>query len=261
MRRKINRTGEINYNNFGSKMIITKYTTNKDIDVYFPEYDWTIKNTRYTVFKKCQIKCPYEPRLYGVGYLGEGNYKVHNENGKRTKCYNTWNDMLKRCYSKKYHKKYPTYKECTVCDEWLNYQNFAKWYDDNYYEIENERMHLDKDILHKGNKIYSPKNCIFVPEKINTLFVKSNKIRGKYPIGVAYCNQSNKFQAHCKFYDFKEGKKKQVNLGRYNTTYEAFESYKRFKEKHIKVIAEHYKGKIPDELYQSMCSYKVEITD
>ena len=78
---KINRTGEEGYNNFGSKMIIKEYRGNKDIDIYFPEYDWVFKHTRYNNFKKGNIKCPYERRYYGVGYLGEGKYKV-SEYGK-----------------------------------------------------------------------------------------------------------------------------------------------------------------------------------
>lgn len=80
--------------------------------------------------------------------------------------------MLERCYSARYQERKPTYKGCSVCDEWLNYQNFAKWYDDNYYEIKGEIMCLDKDILVKGNKIYSPENCVFVPNYINVLFAR-----------------------------------------------------------------------------------------
>ena len=66
--------------------------------------------------------------------------------------------------------------DCSVYEGWHNFQNFAKWYEDNYYEIEEEQMHLDKDILVKGNKVYSPDTCVFVPETINGLFVKSNAI-------------------------------------------------------------------------------------
>ena len=68
-------------------MIIKEYRNNKDIDVYFPEYDWTFKHARYDHFKNRNIKCPYEPRTYGHGYLGEGKYKVR-ENGKITDEYN-----------------------------------------------------------------------------------------------------------------------------------------------------------------------------
>ena len=36
MKKKINKLGEININNFGSKMIITRCNGAIDIDVYFP---------------------------------------------------------------------------------------------------------------------------------------------------------------------------------------------------------------------------------
>ena len=82
-RKSIDRTGEKSINNFGSEMIITEYRKYSDIDVYFPEYNWTYKGTRYSDFKNGNIKCPYERRYYGVGYLGEGKYKA-KENGKDT---------------------------------------------------------------------------------------------------------------------------------------------------------------------------------
>ena len=85
--KKIDRIGEERINNFGSKMIIRGYRNNRDIDVYFPEYNWTFKHAEYKTFKRGNIKCPYEPRLYGKGYLGEGKYKA-KENGKLTDEYN-----------------------------------------------------------------------------------------------------------------------------------------------------------------------------
>ena len=136
--RKIDRIGEINYNNFGSKMVIIEYRMRGDIDVYFPEYDWTAENVQYSNFKNGLIKCPYEKRYYNIGYLGEGKYKV-KENGKNTKCYITWHSMLQRCYDTKYHNEKPTYEDCKVYDEWLCFQNFAKWYYNNYYEKKGKR--------------------------------------------------------------------------------------------------------------------------
>ena len=103
-RKTIDRTGEENYNNFGSKMVISEYRSHDDIEVYFPEYDWTARSVKYGNFKLGNLKCPYERRTFGVGYLGEGKYKT-SKNGKDTKCYKTWNHMLERCYSEKYKKK------------------------------------------------------------------------------------------------------------------------------------------------------------
>jgi hypothetical protein len=257
---RINRIGEENVSNFSSKMIITRYKTNKDIDVYFSEYNWTAKNKQYNDFKNGKIKCPYEPRVYGHGYLGEGKYKM-SENGKNTKCYEVWCKMLQRCYDEKLHEKYSTYTNCDVCKEWLCFQNFAEWYYKNYYEVGNEKMCLDKDILHKGNKIYSPENCIFVPEKINKLFPKRDNLRGKYPIGVCYNKQYGKFKAQCSVYDYEENKSKIKHLGYYETPQKAFEVYKEFKEQNIKEVADYYKNQIPDKLYNAMYNYKVDIDD
>ena len=89
MSKKIDRTSEEGYNNFGSKMIILEYRNQRDIDIYFPKYDWNFKHAHYNNFKRGNVKCPYEPRYYGVGYIGEGKYTV-KENGKRTDKFDIW---------------------------------------------------------------------------------------------------------------------------------------------------------------------------
>ena len=43
---KIDRIGEERVNSFGSKMVITDYRNRRDIDVYFPEYNWTAKHVQ-----------------------------------------------------------------------------------------------------------------------------------------------------------------------------------------------------------------------
>ena len=258
MSKKTDRIGEKGINKFGSKMIITKYIDNKHIDVYFPEYNWIFKHTRYDHFKDGKIKCPYEPRVYGVGYLGEGKYKVR-ENGKITDEYNIWYNMLQRCYDPKSQERYPTYKGCEVEGYLLNFQNMGKWINENYYEIPGERMHLDKDILCKGNKIYSRETCIFVPERINTLFVKCDSTRGKNPIGVSLRPSGNYGVWCCNGYG------KNIPLGTYLTKEEAFNVYKKYKEKIIKEVIDSYEGKIPEPFYsrlkKAMYNYKVEIDD
>lgn len=251
---KIDRTGEERYNKFGSKMIITKYNNAHDMDVYFPEYKYTINHVQYSNFKNGYTKCPYEKRTFGIGYLGEGIYKPR-ENGKITKCYNTWVNMLQRCYDDNFKKREPTYKGCEVCEEWLNFQTFAEWYNDNYYEIPGEVMSLDKDILVKGNKIYSSETCVFVSNEINTLFVKCNNSRGTLPIGVYYHKKNGKYISQCNFGDG------QKNLGSFDNPQEAFQIYKEYKEKYIKEVANEYKDLIPIKLYNALINYQVEIND
>ena len=255
---KINRTGEERLNTFGSKMIIKEYREYSDIDVYFPEYNWTFKHAIYQTFKKGTIKCPYEPRYYGMGYLGEGKYKV-SENRKIKKEFDIWHHMLQRCYDPKYQEKHPTYKGCRVEDYLLNFQRICEWIENNYYEVPGEMMCLDKDILCKGNKIYSRETCIFVPERINLLFVKSDKARGKSPIG-ARLRKSGNYQVYC---NDKNGKN--ICLGTYSSKEEAFQVYKSYKEKVIKEVIDSYEGIIPEPYYSklkvAMYNYKVEIDD
>ena len=259
MRRKvINRVGEERINNFGSKMIIKEYRKYKDIDVYFPEYNWIAKHAIYQHFKNGNIKCPYERSIYGVGYLGEGEYKV-KENGKNKKEYKIYQNMLQRCYDPKYQERYPTYKGCTVEDYLLNFQHMCEWLEINYYEVPGERMHLDKDILCKGNKVYSRETCIFIPQRINTLFTKSDKSRGNNPIGV-HPTLSGNYQACC---NNEYGK--YIYLGTYSTEEEAFQAYKVYKEKVIKEVIDSYEGIIPEPFYSrlktAMYNYEVEIDD
>ena len=256
--RKIDRTGEERINNFGSKMIIKEYRKYSDIDVYFPEYDWTFEHAAYNNLKKGTVKCPYEPRYYNIGYLGEGKYKVR-ENGKNKKEFEVWYRMLERCYDPKYQEKHTTYKGCKVEDYLLNFQHMAEWINKNYYEIPDERMHLDKDILCKGNKIYSRDKCIFVPEGINKLFTKCDNARGENPIGVSLTSSGN-YQVHCN-----NRYNKKIYLGTYNTKEEAFQVYKQYKEKVIKEVIDSYEGKIPEPFYSklktAMYNYEVEIDD
>ena len=85
----------------------------KDIDVLFVEYNWVSKHKRYSHFKDGSITCPYYPTVYNVGFTGEGKYKPMID----YKAYKTWCSMIERCYSEKYHEKFPTYKDCYVKDE------------------------------------------------------------------------------------------------------------------------------------------------
>ncbi|MBY6838715.1 hypothetical protein [Clostridium botulinum] len=247
-----NRIGEISYNKYKSKMTIVEYNKSNDIIIKF-DNGYEMK-TRYQTFKNGSIKSPYCKTIYEVGFIGEGKYKV-SINGIKTEQYLVWMSMISRCYNKKFHIKESTYKDCSVCEEWHNFQNFAKWFDENYYKIKDEKIQLDKDILHKGNKLYSPYNCIFVPSRINNLFIKSDKARGKYPIGVNLHKKCVNYSSRCSVMNSR------FEIGYFNTAEKAFYAYKEFKEKYIKQVANEYKDKIPQKLYDAMYNYKVEITD
>lgn len=247
------RVGEARKNRFGSVMTVIKYKSYRDVFVRFD--NGVTVHTDWSCFLAGKVKNPYDRSILGIGYIGQGKYKTKS-NDKPTRQYQTWYDMLKRVYDEKYHERFPTYKRCSVADEWHNFQTFAKWYDQNYYQIDGERMHLDKDILVKGNQIYSPETCVFVPIRINQIFLKSNAIRGETPIGVAFCKRTKMYTAKCS-----NGKGGGVNLGYSNTKEESFQVYKIFKEKLIKQVAQADKNKIPKKLFDALMRYEVEIDD
>ena len=254
------RLGEIRKNKEslgGYTMKIIEYNGRNNIWVEFQDENKSKVHTQYGNFEKGNVKNPYHPSVFGVGYYGIGKYKSRGKDKKKTNAYKYWINMLMRCYDPYTINKRLTYIDCYVCDEWLCFQNFAEWYYKNYYECNNEKMCLDKDILFKGNKIYSPENCIFVPHRINLLFTKSDAGRGEYPIGVSPHKASGKLVVQCNTLE------KQEHLGYFplNRPFQAFYTYKQFKEKYIKQIADEYKELIPKKVYDALYKYKVEIND
>ena len=248
------RIGEAKHDEYGNKMTIIEYTNSHDILVQF-DNGFTVKST-YKSFLLGTIKNPLNKTIFNCGYIGIGKETCTSN----ILMYKYWESMLERCYSEKFKIKQPTYKDVICSTEWHNFQNFAKWFNDNYYEIENQRMELDKDILHKGNKVYSPRTCIFVPARINSLFIKCDKSRGDYPLGVNYRKDNNKYVARCSVLNNNK-KIERIYLGQYLTVCEAFESYKKYKENYIKQVADEYKDRIPQKLYNAMYNWKIEITD
>ncbi|APC46057.1 HNH endonuclease [Vibrio phage vB_VspP_pVa5] len=95
----------------------------------------------------------------GIGYNSGGEYPSRADN-KPVRCYSIWKAMLRRCYVDTC-KDYVRYgaKGVIVCDEWHDYQAFAAWADQHYVE----GYHLDKDLKVKGNMVYGPSGCSFVP--------------------------------------------------------------------------------------------------
>ena len=250
----LKRIGEIGHNNFGSKMEIIKYNNYHNIDVYFPEYDWIYKNATYQQFKNGEMSCPYEPRTYGVGYLGEGKYKS-KENGKMTYHYDVWTRMLERC-SKEFQEKNPTYKGCEVCDEWLNMQVFTEWYYKNRYEVNGETMEIDKDILIPGNRLYSPETCCIVPSKVNSVFQRGNVKERNLPMGICKRKGRDCYMVQCNNPIDETWRRYR---GDYKTIEEALNVYKRDKEFVIKQVSEYYKEYLPEFIYEAMINWEIQM--
>ncbi len=236
--------GETNYNSFGSKMTIVKCEGLSDITVEFE--NGYRKRADYNSFLKGSIKSPYEKRAYGVGYLGEGKYKT-KENGKFTPQFKRWRGMIVRCYDVEIQAKKPAYKDCAVCEEWHNFQNFAKWYDENYYEIPNEVVALDKDLFSNGNKVYSPSTCIFLPVSINSTLTTATKNKSGC-VGVSYNKNKKKWVVRISKYN------KEQYLGTFNSFEEASNVYRNERRKYLIELVESYKDKIPSKVYLKLYS-------
>lgn len=261
MAKQTNRIGEENYNNYGTLMKIVEYKGALDMIVEFQDEYKYRKRCAYKEFKNGKVKNPYDREVYEVGYCGDGKYEIREEDGKITRVYQIWHNMLQRCYDPYFSDEHPTYRDCMVCDEWHNFQKFAEWYEKEIYEIENDFMCLDKDILYKGNKIYSPENCVLVPNRINLLFVKCDKTRGEYPIGVSYYKRNNNLSVMCRVYKNNKSKRKFLGYFPLNKPFQAFHVYKVFKESYIKQVADEYKDLIPNKLYEALYKYEIEIND
>lgn len=167
------------------------------------------------------------------------------------KIYITWHNMLLRCNCDNYKTRQPTYIECRVSDAWIYFSNFKNFFLDNYVD----GWFLDKDILVKGNKIYSSETCCFVPRDINNLLTTRKRYRGEFPLGV-FKVKNGRYAAN-----IKKGKERQVRIGTYDTPEEAFQAYKREKEAWIKEVANKWKDKIKPNVYDALMNYQVEITD
>lgn len=251
---KNERIGIIKKNKYRSLMQVIKYESNKNILVRFLD-NGNVVQTSWKVFCEGKVKNVFDKSVFNVGFIGEGKYKV-TENSITTPHYRVWHSLIRRVHDTKFLEKNPAYKNCTITDSWYNFQNFAKWYDANHYEVKNETVELDKDILVKGNKLYSPDTCVFAPKRINLLFTKKDSHRGDLPVGVVFKKTSGKYTAQCN-----DGKGNSIRIGHYDTLEKAFLSYKNYKESLIKEIAEQYACSIPINLYEALLNYKVEITD
>ena len=231
-------------------LVVTKYINNHNVCVKFI-------NTNYeTTAHICHIrnglvKDRLFPSLHGVGVVGDAPITV---GGIVLKEYALWKRVIGRCYDSEFHKKSPTYADCSVSENFKYYPYFQEWCN-KQIGFNEDGWHLDKDILIKGNKVYSEDTCCFVPQEINGLFIKRDAARGDLPIGVWYHKRDRKYAAQVS--RFKEN----IRLGYFSTPEEAFYTYKTAKELYIKDIANKWKDQVDPRVYEVLMNYQVEITD
>lgn len=193
--------------------------------------------------KSCEGQFVRSQKMFGVAYND-----VPNAIKEHRTAYIKWRGMLERCYDNDYQSKHPTYRGCSVCEDWLVFSNFLNWFNSNYIE----GYHLDKDIIEQGNRVYSPDTCCFVPQEINKLLTNRGRARGECVIGVR--KKNGKFHARCQ-----NNTKDSLFIGAFDTEESAFQAYKRFKEGYIHLVADKYlrQGLIDERVHKSLCNYKI----
>ena len=246
-------------------MVITDYRGSANVDIAtVNDIDGTpmiayFQDRSYSQhFNVGKLESPYFRSVAGVGYKGDGPYN----SGNAPAIYKRWSKMISRCYNDYYQNRGNAYHGVTVHPYFQNFQNFHKWYMENYYELEGEQMELDKDLLYKNNKVYGPDTCCFIPHSINTALVNNSEMRGELPVGVSKAKDGIRFRAYMYQYN------KQVHVGIFNTPEEAFEAYRVEKQRYLRELADtcmYKKGGIifPQfkKVYDALYNYNPEITD
>lgn len=158
--------GEISKNNFGTEYIMTGYTGYRKVGIKFLDsygFETIIDSWE---FRRGNVVNPYDRKVYGVGYIGDGPFSNPTHPQARSR----WGRMLDRCYSNK--KEFETYTGCEVAAEWHNFQTFAEWYENNIkiFRDKGIAVALDKDLLSGDlrGKLYSKDTCCLLPCVFNS---------------------------------------------------------------------------------------------
>lgn len=165
--------------NEGYQVIVIDYINAHKIQVMFLDEHKFKTWTEWNSLKCGRLKNPFHKSVCGVGYLGvdkNGEKPIPKEKIREYEC---WSNMIKRCYDKKVREKYPTYKNCTVSEEW---HDFSKFLEDlpkiKNYELwrdnPQQKISLNKDIYYAelgiiaDCKEYNLLTTRFITDKENT---------------------------------------------------------------------------------------------
>ena len=231
-------------NNYGDFKII-KYLSANKVLVKFLKTGTEVWCTKKSAFDG-NVKDKYFPTICGVGYYG--NALPKRSCPKIERAYSVWFKMLSRCYDAR-NKQSKNYGDCSVSENFTSFEYFLSWY---LSQVGSDKgnWQLDKDLLVKGNRVYSEDTCCLVPVEINNLLTRYTKESGTCK-GVYYNKKLGKFSAHL--------------LGRYiglfSTELEAFQVYKQAKESYIKDVANKWKDQIDIRVYNSLISWEISFDD
>lgn len=240
--------GQVFETNGGVDCVVIKYKSTKEVWVKFLDIHGYEVSTQLTDLKFGKVKNPYAPSIHGVGYVGVGKHKV-SVASRKTKTHQVWSSMMERGYCEKYKYKNPTYLECSVHPDWHNFQVFAEWYTN--HESYGLGYHLDKDLLIKGNKVYSEDTCCLLPRDINAAILSGGSCRKDLPVGVYLIKRNSKYFSSVRKFN------KNTHLGVFSTIDEAAEAYKIAKKAHLIELANIWKETIDSKVYEALLKWEV----
>lgn len=254
------RVGECGYNNTGYRMKIVEYRSATDITI-----QWECGNTQtttYNYFKNGSIRYPLHRGFLGKGYLGFGKYVAGKPKDGQVVVpkYITdyWRGMLHRVYNKDYlsQAKNVGYLDTTICEDWLNFQNFAEWcLSQKGCGSKDDRgaiFQLDKEILGTCGKKYSPDACAFVPQELNIFF--SKKTVGKYGRGVKAVYKNGKLQGYTSNVSVLGEEK---YLGFFSDPEDARLAHYEAKKEVAQLLARKWEGKVDERVVEALQSFEL----
>ena len=229
----------------GDKYKVLEYQNAFNVTIEFIDPPFVKVIRRWDVLNG-GINNPMKPRMCGRGFMGDGKFCGKGYIPE----YRVWSDMFRRCYNEASLVKCPTYKGCTVADEWCNFQVFAEW-------LTSRKQHgmgwkLDKDLLVSGNRVYSSQTCCLLPGEINMFLAYTRRVNKTCELpGVYFDKKSNCYRSMVTF----RGVRK--NLGLSQNPRELYELYKEEKERQAKFLAEYWKTQLDNEAYEALKSWKI----
>lgn len=244
-----------------------EYTVTERMSGYIVKIKWFCGQeveAHYSNVLSGEIKYYNHRSKFGVGYLGYGKYKHRRTKLKEgekpfdKRAVNMWESMLERGFCENFKNKFPTYKNISVGDEWLNLQNFCQWVETQkeylLRDFNGERYQIDKDILIPLNKVYSPEACCFVPREINSFFRDSfSKVREKgFGVVERVYVKKTLYRSSCK----NPITKKSILSEQRITPEAAEQDYIKNKEGIARLLAERWEGLVRGDVIERLKGFK-----
>lgn len=154
-----------------------------------------------------------------------------------------------RCDPRNWETLFPTYKGCTMSDEFKDFQQFAEWYAQQVgYGVAGYQ--IDKDFLSGESLQYNRNTCVLIPRNLN-VFLTFNKKGNMYP-GVT--SSGNRYRASLSI----DGVS--VQLGAFDTKEEAYNAYCQAKEAHARKWADRLDGtgQVDSKVIAALRTWKVD---